>query len=129
MSEKNLLILQSDRELKDYELERLHEKILEQKELGVILLPTYVKVVKIPEGEIDGEVVVMNCGECKAKQWTIRDEAGCYFKSLGRFPGTATIWESNKDEALKYDTKLAAENMKLYLCAWYDCQNLKVEEI
>ena len=128
MNEKNLLILQSEVVLKNYEINELYDTILAQKEHGVILLPSYVKVVKVPEGDIDGELVVMNCGEYKHKQWVIRDVAGCYFVSLGKSTGTATIWESNKNAALKYDSKVAAENMRLYLSTFYDCHNLKVEE-
>lgn len=36
MSESNVLILQSDKELKDWELADLHESILKQKESDVI---------------------------------------------------------------------------------------------
>lgn len=67
MSEKNVLILQSEIVLKDYDLDKLHDKLLEQKESGLILLPSYVKVVKVPEGEIDGQLVVINCEGFKPK--------------------------------------------------------------
>lgn len=52
MSESNVLILQSDKELKDWELSSLYENILKQKESDVILLPNYVKVVNVPEADV-----------------------------------------------------------------------------
>ena len=48
MSENNVLILQCDVVLKNYEMNELYDTILEQKEKGVILLPSYVKVVNVP---------------------------------------------------------------------------------
>ena len=60
MSEKNVLILQCDVVLKNYEMNELYDTILEQKKQGVILLPSYVKVVNIPEEVANGELVVMN---------------------------------------------------------------------
>lgn len=47
MSESNVLILQCDVVLKNYEMNELYDTILAQKERGVILLPSYVKVVNI----------------------------------------------------------------------------------
>lgn len=70
MSEKNLLILQSDMVLSECDRQRLYENILEQKELGVILLPPYVKVLRIPEGEIDDELVMTNCRDLKPEPKT-----------------------------------------------------------
>lgn len=63
MSESNVLILQCDVVLKNYEMNELYDTILEQKEQGVILLPKYVKVVNVPEEVTNGELVVMNSGE------------------------------------------------------------------
>ena len=60
MSEKNVLILQCDVVLKNYDMNELYDTILEQKKQGVILLPSYVKVVNIPEEVANGELVVMN---------------------------------------------------------------------
>lgn len=51
MSENNVLILQCDVVLKNYEMNELYDTILKQKEQGVILLPSYVKVVNVPEKE------------------------------------------------------------------------------
>lgn len=62
MSEKNVLILQSNVVLKNYEMNELYDTILAQKERGVILLPSYVKVVNVPEEAINGKLVVMNSG-------------------------------------------------------------------
>ena len=131
MSEKNVLILQSNIVLRDSDMQKLRDDILRDMELGVVILPSYIKILKMPEEEIGEKLVVTNCGEYKHKhkQWVIRDVAGCYFVSLGKSPGTATIWESNKNAALKYDSKVAAENMKRYLWAFHDCHNLKVEEL
>ena len=83
MSESNVLILQCDRELKDWELANLHENILKQKESGVILLPNYVKVVNVPEEVTNGELVVMNSGapEQKSKLYLIKSRGGQYLKS------------------------------------------------
>ena len=60
MSESNVLILQCDVVLKNYEINKLYDTILEQKKQGVILLPSYVKVVNVPEEVINGELVVTN---------------------------------------------------------------------
>lgn len=65
MSEKNVLILQCDVVLKNYDMNELYDTILEQKKQGVILLPSYVKVVNIPEEVANGELVVMNNEGCK----------------------------------------------------------------
>ena len=62
MSESNVLILQCDVVLKNYEMNELYDTLLKQKEHGVILLPSYVKVVNVPEESINGELVVMNSG-------------------------------------------------------------------
>ena len=65
MSEKNVLILQCDVVLQNYDMNELYDTILEQKKQGVILLPSYVKVVNIPEEVTNGELVVMNNEGCK----------------------------------------------------------------
>lgn len=65
MSEKNVLILQCDVVLKNYDMNELYDTILKQKEQGVILLPSYVKVVNVPEEVANGELVVMNNEGCK----------------------------------------------------------------
>ena len=77
MSEKNVLILQSNVALKNCDLNELYDTILAQKERGVILLPSYVKVVEVPEGEINGELVVMNCEEPERNQkWYVIKRKG-----------------------------------------------------
>ena len=78
MSESNVLILQSDKELKDWELADLHESILKQKESDVILLPNYVKVVNVPEEEINGELVVMNSGAPEPDRYVLKCYDGRY---------------------------------------------------
>lgn len=72
MSESNVLILQCDVVLKNYEMNELYDTILEQKEQGVILLPKYVKVVNVPEEVINGELVVMNSGEPEPEKYVLK---------------------------------------------------------
>lgn len=72
MSEKNVLILQSNVVLKNYELNELYDTILAQKEHGVILLPSYVKVVNVPEEAINGELVVMNSGAPEPEKYVLK---------------------------------------------------------
>ena len=88
MSEKNVLILQSEVVLKDYKMNELYDTILAQKERGVILLPSYVKVVNVPEEAINGELIVMNSGapepEKKPKWYLIKDPRGKYLKNVNR---------------------------------------------
>lgn len=72
MSEKNVLILQSNVVLKNYELNELYDTILAQKERGVILLPSYVKVVNVPEEAINGELVVMNSGAPEPERYVLK---------------------------------------------------------
>ena len=124
----DILVLRSKIRLSDFDIRKLQRDILSQMETGLILLPDYVEVVKMPEGGISGELVVMNCGEEKAERYVIRNVEGLYFKSFGPMVGTPLQWADNKDDAMKYDSKQAAENWKLYLHAIYECHNLKVEE-
>lgn len=72
MSEKNVLILQSNVVLKNYEMNELYDTILAQKERGVILLPSYVKVVNVPEEAINGKLVVMNSGAPEPERYVIK---------------------------------------------------------
>ena len=76
MSENNVLILQCDVVLKNYDLNELYDTILAQKEHGVILLPSYVKVVNLPEEVINGELVVMNSGKPEPKRYIIKRVSG-----------------------------------------------------
>jgi hypothetical protein len=76
MSESNVLILQCDVVLKNYEMNELYDTILEQKEQGVILLPKYVKVVNVPEEVINGELVVMNSGEPEPEKYVLKRVSG-----------------------------------------------------
>lgn len=124
----DILVLRSKIKLSDFDIRQLQMNILAQRETGVILIPDYVEVVKMPDGEISGELVVMNGGEEKAERYVIRNVEGLYFKSFGRSMGSRLHWADTKDDAMKYDSKQAAENWKLYLHAVYECHNLKVEE-
>lgn len=72
MSESNVLILQSEIVLKDYDLNKLHDKLLDQKESGLILLPSYVKVVNVPEEAINGELIVMNSGAPEPEKYVLK---------------------------------------------------------
>lgn len=128
MSESNVLILQSDRELKDWELSSLYENILKQKESGVILLPNYVKVVNVPEEEINGKLVVMNSG-APEPQFVIRDSNGSYFKSFGNKLGTPIAWTDSEEKAAKYRSRRVAEDMQVYIKTWYGYDFARVEEL
>lgn len=72
MSEKNVLILQSNVALNNCKMNELYDTILAQKERGVILLPSYVKVVNVPEEVINGELVVMNSGAPEPEKYVIK---------------------------------------------------------
>lgn len=72
MSESNVLILQCDVVLKNYEMNELYDTIFKQKEQGVILLPSYVKVVNVPEEVTNGKLVVMNSGAPKPEKYVIK---------------------------------------------------------
>lgn len=72
MSEKNVLILQSNVVLKNCDLNELYDTILAQKEHGVILLPSYVKVVNVPEEAINVELIVMNSGAPEPEKYVLK---------------------------------------------------------
>lgn len=72
MSEKNVLILQSNVVLKNSDLNELYDTILAQKERGVILLPSYVKVLNLPEEIINGELAIMNNGEPEPEKYVLK---------------------------------------------------------
>lgn len=93
MSEKNVLILQSNVVLKNYEMNELYDTILAQKERGVILLPSYVKVVKVPEGEINGELVVMNSGAPEPEKYVLKwkQEGWKYVLNIRPSDGSALL--------------------------------------
>ena len=128
MSEKNVLILQSNVVLKNYEMNELYDTILAQKERGVILLPSYVKVVNVPEEVINGELVIMNSG-APEPQFVIRDSNGSYFKSFGKMLGSPIAWTNSEEKAAKYPSRRAAENMQAYIKTWYGYDFTRVEEL
>ena len=125
----DILVLRSKIRLSDFDSRKLQNDILSQMETGVILLPDYVEVVRIPDGEVGCELVVMDGGEYKAVKWVIRNTEGLYFKSFGYKPGTSPTWADSKKDAFKYDTRKEAEDIKAYLYASYGCHLLKVEDI
>ena len=122
MSEKNVLILQSDVVLSKCDKQRLYEKILEQKEHGVILLPSYVKVLNMPDGKIDGELVVMNRGEFKPepKEYVIKCYDGRYLYRYG-----LSIIELTTDKTFAiYFSKSRAEELLKKLGNDYEMEEL-----
>lgn len=91
MSESNVLILQCDMMLKNYEMNELYDTILEQKEQGVILLPKYVKVVNVPEEVINGELVVTNSGEPEPEKYVLKREGWKYVLNIRPSDGSALL--------------------------------------
>ena len=93
MSEKNVLILQSNVVLKNYEMNELYDTILAQKERGVILLPSYVKVVSVPEEVINGELIVMNSGEPDPEKYVLKrkQEGWNYVLNIRPSDGSALL--------------------------------------
>lgn len=128
MIEKDLLILQSNVVLKNSEMNELYDTILAQKEHGVILLPSYVKVMNVPEEGINGDLVIMNSG-APEPQFVIRDSNGSYFKSFGKMLGSPITWTDSEEKATKYSSRRAAENMQVYIKTWYGYDFARVEEI
>lgn len=108
MSESNVLILQCDVVLKNYEMNELYDTILGQKEQGVILLPSYVKVVNVPEEVANGELVVMNSGapEPKSKLYLIKSPGGQYLKGR-RQDSCIYDFTDYKSYAQKFDKESA----------------------
>lgn len=95
MSESNVLILQCDVVLKNYEMNELYDTILEQKEQGVILLPKYVKVVNVPEEVTNGELVVMNSGAPEPDKYVLKCHDGRY---VYRYTPGSSIIELTPDK-------------------------------
>ena len=125
----DILVLRSKIRLSNFDSLKLQNDILAQMETGVILLPDYVEIVKIPDGGIGCELVVMDGGGYKALKWVIRNTEGLYFKSFGYKPGASPTWADNKKDAFKYNTRKEAEDIKDYLYASYGYHLLKVEDI
>lgn len=111
MSEKNVLILQSNVVLKNYEMNELYDTILAQKEQGVILLPSYVKVVNVPEEVINGDLIVMNSGAPEPNRYVIKCYDGRY---LYRYTPGSSIIELTPDKtfAISFSKSRAEEMLK-----------------
>lgn len=111
MSESNVLILQCDVVLKNYEMNELYDTILEQKERGVILLPKYVKVVNVPEEVTNGELVVMNSGEPEPEKYVLKCYDGRY---VYRYTPGSSIIELTPDRtfAIVFSKARAEEMLK-----------------
>lgn len=111
MSEKSVLILQSNVMLKNCDLNELYYTILAQKECGVILLPSYVKVVNIPEEVINGELVIMNSGAPEPEKYVLKCYDGRY---LYRYTPGSSIIELTPDRtfAIFFSKSRAEELLK-----------------
>ena len=118
MSENNVLILQCDVVLKNYEMNELYDTILKQKEQGVILLPPYVKVVNVPEESTNGELVVMNSGAPEPEKYVIKRVSGSngvsYVLNVRPSYGRALLvdYTENKMIALRFSEKEANKLLK-----------------
>lgn len=109
MSEKNVLILQSNVVLKNSDLNELYDTILAQKEHGVILLPSYVKVVNVPEDMINGELAIMNSGAPEPEKYVIKCHDGRY---LYRYTPGLSIIELTPDKTFSiFFSKSRAEEL------------------
>lgn len=109
MSESNVLILQCDVVLKNYEMNELYDTILEQKEQGVILLPKYVKVVNVPEEVTNGELVVTNSGAPEPEKYVLKCHDGRY---VYRYTPGSSIIELTPDRTFSIAfSKARAEEM------------------
>ena len=111
MSEKNVLILQSNVALKNYELNELYDTILAQKERGVILLPSYVRVVNVPDEVTNGELVVMNSGAPEPERYVLKCYDGRY---VYRYTPGSSIIELTPDKtfAISFSKSRAEEMLK-----------------
>lgn len=118
MSENNVLILQCDVVLKNYEMNELYDTILKQKEQGVILLPSYVKVVNAPEEVTNGELVVMNSGAPEPDKYVIKRVIGSngvsYVLNVRPSYGHALLvdYTEHKMIALRFSEKEANKLLK-----------------
>ncbi len=111
MSESNVLILQCDVVLKNYEMNELYDTILGQKEQGVILLPSYVKVVNVPEEVANGELVVMNSRAPEPDKYVLKCYDGRY---VYRYTPGSSIIELTPDKtfAIVFSKARAEEMLK-----------------
>ena len=123
MSEKSVLILQSNVMLKNYELNELYYTILAQKERGVILLPSYVKVVNIPEDVINGELVIMNSGAPEPKEYVIKSPGGMYLESWNKCESVVNFTDY-KHYAQKFDKESAEYLITKILGSTYTMEEL-----
>lgn len=122
MSESNVLILQCDVVLKNYEMNELYDTILEQKEQGVILLPKYVKVVNVPEEVTNGELIVMNSGAPEPERYIIKCYDGRY---LYRYTPGSSIIELTPDKTFAiFFSKSRAEKLLKKLGNGYEMEEL-----
>ncbi len=111
MSESNVLILQSNVVLNNCKMNELYDTILAQKERGVILLPSYVKVVNVPEEAINGKLVVMNSGAPEPERYVLKCYDGRY---VYRYTPGSSIIELTPDKtfAISFSKSRAEEMLK-----------------
>lgn len=122
MSENNVLILQCDVVLKNYDLNELYDTILAQKKRGVILLPSYVKVVNVPEEVTNGELVVMNSGAPEPERYLLKCYDGRYI--YRHTPGSSIIeLTPDKTFAISF-SKAKAEKMLKKLGNDYEMEEI-----
>lgn len=122
MSESNVLILQCDVVLKNYEMNELYDTILEQKERGVILLPKYIKVVNVPEEVTNGELVVMNSGTPEPEKYVLKCHDGRY---VYRYTPGSSIIELTPDRTFSIVfSKARAEEMLKKLGRDYEMEEV-----
>jgi hypothetical protein len=122
MSESNVLILQCDVVLKNYEMNELYDTILEQKEQGVILLPKYVKVVNVPEEVTNGKLVIMNSGAPEPKKYVLKCYDGRY---VYRYTPGSSIIELTPDRTFSIVfSKARAEEMLKKLGRDYEMEEV-----
>lgn len=122
MSESNVLILKCDMVLKNYEMNKLYDTILEQKKQGVILLPSYVKVVNVPEEVTNGELVVMNSGAPEPERYLLKCYDGRY---IYRYTPGLSIIELTPDKTFAISfSKAKAEKMLKKLGNDYEMEEL-----
>ena len=122
MSESNVLILQCDVMLKNYEMNELYDTILEQKERGVILLPKYVKVVNVPEEVTNGKLVIMNSEKPEPEKYVLKCHDGRY---VYRYTPGSSIIELTPDRTFSIVfSKARAEEMLKKLGRDYEMEEV-----
>lgn len=115
MSESNVV-------LKNSELNELYDTILAQKKRGVILLPSYVKVVNVPEEVTNGELVVMSSEKPEPEKYVLKCHDGRY---VYRYTPGSSIIELTPDKTFAISfSKAKAEKMLKKLGNDYEMEEI-----